>query len=170
MQVLSINVNGVKQGTGSVRFGSTSPSSRRQSQGDSPRLGRKPSLGKLSVLHRSTSDMERSSVLSDKNSDGGSPQSGDSFRSQNEHHPQSKLATSGPSGNSPTNGDSSEKIADDVDLLGFGDGDDDERLSDISDGGLSMGTETDGSIASVVEYTLFPQPEKPADKPMNTEQ
>jgi kinesin family protein C2/C3 len=32
-----------------------------------------------------------------------------------------------------------------------------ERLSDISDGGLSMGTEIDGSMGSVVEYTLFPE-------------
>ncbi|KAK1297510.1 Kinesin-4 [Acorus calamus] len=32
-----------------------------------------------------------------------------------------------------------------------------ERLSDISDSGLSMGTETDGSISSVVEFTLFPE-------------
>ena len=45
---------------------------------------------------------------------------------------------------------------DDNDLLGFGDADSEERLSDISDSGLSMGTETDGSIGSVVEYTLFP--------------
>jgi len=44
----------------------------------------------------------------------------------------------------------------DNDLLGFGDADSEERLSDISDSGLSMGTETDGSIGSVVEYTLFP--------------
>jgi kinesin family protein C2/C3 len=38
-----------------------------------------------------------------------------------------------------------------------------ERLSDISDGGLSMGTEIDGSMGSVVEYTLFPEVAKPAE-------
>ncbi|KAK6137525.1 hypothetical protein DH2020_028731 [Rehmannia glutinosa] len=51
---------------------------------------------------------------------------------------------------------------DDVELLGFGDADSDERLSDISDGVLSMGTETDGSINSIVEYTLFPETAKPS--------
>jgi kinesin family protein C2/C3 len=30
-----------------------------------------------------------------------------------------------------------------------------ERLSDISDCGLSMGTETNGSMRCVVKYTLF---------------
>ncbi|KAJ0047816.1 hypothetical protein Pint_15160 [Pistacia integerrima] len=46
--------------------------------------------------------------------------------------------------------------------------DSEERLSDISDGGLSMGTETDGS-SSVVEFTLFPETVKPAEKSENTE-
>ncbi|KAL2543671.1 kinesin-like protein KIN-14J [Forsythia ovata] len=48
----------------------------------------------------------------------------------------------------------------DVELLGFGDADSEERLSDISDSVLSMGTETD-SINSIVEYTLFPETAKP---------
>lgn len=47
---------------------------------------------------------------------------------------------------------------DDVDLLGFGNADS-ERLSDISDGGLSIEAETDGSV----EYTLFPELAKPVE-------
>lgn len=53
--------------------------------------------------------------------------------------------------------ESAQNIPPDVDLLGLPDGDLDERLSDISDGDLSMGTETDGSMSSIVELTLFPE-------------
>jgi kinesin family protein C2/C3 len=42
----------------------------------------------------------------------------------------------------------------------FGYADSEGRLSDISDSGLSMGTETDGSISSMVEFALFPEQEK----------
>ncbi|KAH9301568.1 hypothetical protein KI387_013151, partial [Taxus chinensis] len=50
-----------------------------------------------------------------------------------------------------------QNVPPDVELLGLKDGDLEERLSEISDGNLSMGTETDGSISSVVELTLFPE-------------
>lgn len=53
--------------------------------------------------------------------------------------------------------ESAHHIPPDVELLGLPDGDLDERLSDISDGDLSMGTETDGSMSSIVELTLFPE-------------
>lgn len=53
--------------------------------------------------------------------------------------------------------ESAQNIPPDVELLGLPDGDLDERLSDISDGDLSMGTETDGSMSSIVELTLFPE-------------
>ncbi|XP_052483594.1 kinesin-like protein KIN-14J isoform X3 [Gossypium raimondii] len=58
----------------------------------------------------------------------------------------------------------------DVDADIFSANDSEERLSDISDGDLSMGaTDTDGSICSAVEFTLFPEVSKPADKPENVE-
>ncbi|XP_008804600.2 kinesin-like protein KIN-14C [Phoenix dactylifera] len=41
--------------------------------------------------------------------------------------------------------------------------DSEERLSDISDGGLSMGAEIDCSINSAIESTLFPEVGKPAE-------
>ncbi|WOL10820.1 kinesin-4-like isoform X1 [Canna indica] len=62
----------------------------------------------------------------------------------------------------PTEGRTDQNSAD-VEILGIGDGDAEERLSDISDSVLSMGTETDGSISSVVELTLFPEEKKPTE-------
>ncbi|KAB2038896.1 hypothetical protein ES319_D03G175700v1 [Gossypium barbadense] len=58
----------------------------------------------------------------------------------------------------------------DVDADIFSANDSEERLSDISDGDLSMGaTDTDGSICSAVEFTLFPEVSKPPDKPEKVE-
>nr|CAZ40331.1 putative kinesin-like protein [Raphanus sativus] len=54
-------------------------------------------------------------------------------------------------------------IEDDIELIGLGDADSEDRLSDISDSCLSMGTETDGSICSAVELTLFPETVKPLE-------
>jgi kinesin family member C2/C3 len=49
-------------------------------------------------------------------------------------------------------------------MAGF-DADSDDRLSDISDGGLSMGTETDGS-SSLAEFAMFSDQDKtPAPPP-----
>lgn len=96
--------------------------------------------------------MDNCSEYSDKNSEAGSHQSVDDFRNK----PSSlrlKLASE----------DTSQNLNEDIELLKFGDADSEERLSDISDGGLSMGTETDGSISSIVEYTLFPELEKAAE-------
>ncbi|XP_039029449.1 kinesin-like protein KIN-14J isoform X2 [Hibiscus syriacus] len=63
--------------------------------------------------------------------------------------------------------DSSQNTTEDIELLGFGNVDSEERLSDISDGNLSMGaTDTDGSICSAVEFTLFPEVSQP---PIKTE-
>ncbi|MFS7914119.1 putative minus-end-directed kinesin ATPase [Helianthus anomalus] len=48
-------------------------------------------------------------------------------------------------------------VNDDIELLGLGDADSEGRLSDVSDGGVSMGTETDGSMSSIAELTRFPE-------------
>ncbi|KAJ0105745.1 hypothetical protein Patl1_17724 [Pistacia atlantica] len=93
--------------------------------------------------------------FSDKHSDAGSHHSVEDFENQ-------KVSPSQPK---PAVGDSSQNVNEDFELLGFGEADSEERLSDISDGGLSMGTETDGS-SSLVEFTLFPETVKPAE---NTE-
>ncbi|KAM3001386.1 hypothetical protein FF2_037683 [Malus domestica] len=87
-----------------------------------------------------------------KHSDGRSEQSIDDFRRHKEHSTEQKHGD-----------ESSQKIIEDFELLGFGEEDSGERLSDISDGGLSMGTETEGSMASFMEFSLFPDVTKPTE-------
>ncbi|RWW61778.1 hypothetical protein BHE74_00031138 [Ensete ventricosum] len=62
-------------------------------------------------------------------------------------------------------GGSTAQASADLELLGFGDEDAEEHLSDISDGVLSMGTETEGSLGSVVEFSLFPEQKKSSEAP-----
>ncbi|KAL0324288.1 UNVERIFIED_CONTAM: Kinesin-like protein KIN-14J [Sesamum calycinum] len=109
-----------------------------------------------------------SSEYSDKHSEAGSQQSVDEFKHHKEFFLQSRLAVVGGAENFSEDiglkfdlADGAKNINDDVELFGFGDEDSEERLSDISDGVLSMGTETDGSINSIIEYTLFPETPKP---------
>ncbi|KAJ4961434.1 hypothetical protein NE237_021344 [Protea cynaroides] len=135
-RTMSPTVNGEKQGTSSLRYVPSSPRRHTLSNAAAQRIQRLSS-GKGSGLEKSQQ----------------SQQSMDDFRHHKEFFRQSKLATV----------DTGQNFSADVDLLGFGDADSEERLSDISDGGLSMGTETDGSIQSVVEFTLFPEGAKPAE-------
>jgi kinesin family protein C2/C3 len=175
LQLLKSNHNGAKLGMTSPRHAPLSPrlaplsprlaplsprhaplSPRRHSIGtprnsphNSMRLSGTRSLG---VNGKVAYDMDNGSEYSDKHSEAGSHQSMDDFRNKSSSL-QLKLARE----------DVDQNFNDDIDLLGFGDADSEERLSDISDGGLSMGTETDGSISSIVEYTLFPDLEKAAE-------
>nr|QWT43337.1 kinesin-like protein KIN14H [Citrullus lanatus] len=181
LQLLKTNGNGVKHGAGSLRYESFSP---RRYSSTTPRQSQKPSGRKgLGLANKAASDMDNFSDY-DRRSEAGSLQSMDDFR----HHKRSgsgshlfiedfrhKRSGSGShlsvedfkhqKESSSQSRALSQNVTDDVDLLGFGNADSDERLSDISDGGLSMGTETDGSICSVVEYTLFPEVLKPSDVP-----
>lgn len=145
----------------SPRHESASP--RRHSIGGtrpSPRVS-----GRKSPSEKAASDLDNSSEYSDKHSDAGSHQSIDDHK---EFFRQSRLAGLGSEKfaenivSKLNAADGSKNANTDVELLGFGEDDSDERLSDISDGGLSMGTETDGSINSIVEYTLFPEKAKPS--------
>ncbi|XP_030551637.2 kinesin-like protein KIN-14J isoform X2 [Rhodamnia argentea] len=158
LQSLKANVSAEKRSLTSLRSGSSS-SPRRHSIG-TPQHLRKTSSGKLSGLSdKAASDGDNCSEYSDRHSEAGSQQSVDDFKHHKEFYQPSKLAD-GPVNQSAT---------DDVQLLGLEDADLEERLSDISDGDLSMGTETDGSIGSVVEYTLFPEPSKQPEKSENIE-
>ncbi|XVF52904.1 hypothetical protein PTKIN_Ptkin05aG0055800 [Pterospermum kingtungense] len=153
LQLLKGNGNGTKHGMSSLRYGSSSP--RGHSSG-TPRqslsLSRRQSLGNI---EKSAFDVDNCSVNGDKHSEAGSHWSMDGSKHQNESTLQTNLAGK----------DLVQNITDDIELLGFGDADSEERLSDISDGDLSMGgTETDGSICSAVEFTLFPEVSKPSDK------
>ncbi|XP_029127714.1 kinesin-like protein KIN-14J [Cajanus cajan] len=143
------NHNGAKLGTISVRHGSASP--RRRSVGTPGRSTRFSGARSFGVNGKAASDMDNSSEYSDKHSEAGSHQSMDDFRNNSSL----RLKSAGD--------DMSQNLNEDIDLLRFGDADSEERLSDISDGGLSMGTETEGSISSIVEYTLFPELDKAAE-------
>jgi kinesin family protein C2/C3 len=154
LQLLKSNHNGAKLGMTSPRHAPLSPrrhsiGTPRNSPHNSMRLSGTRSLG---VNGKVAYDMDNGSEYSDKHSEAGSHQSMDDFRNKSSSL-QLKLARE----------DIDQNFNDDIDLLGFGDADSEERLSDISDGGLSMGTETDGSISSIVEYTLFPDLEKAAE-------
>lgn len=148
----------------SPRYGSASP--RRHSAGG-VRPSQRVSGGKSSS-EKAASDLDNSSEYSDKHSEAGSQQSMDEFKHHKEFFRQSRLAVVGGEKSPEDIGlkfdvaDGERNPNDDVELLGFGEDDSEERLSDISDGVLSMGTETDGSINSIVEYTLFPEKAKPS--------
>ncbi|KAL3818053.1 hypothetical protein ACJIZ3_003958 [Penstemon smallii] len=137
-------------------------SPRRHSTG-APRPTQRLSGGKTSS-EKAASDFDNSSEYSDRQSEAGSQQSIHEFKHHKEFFKQSRLVALGGGQNLLKHNGIKFDLADgginfheDVELLGFGDADSEERLSDISEGDLSMGTETDGSISSIVEYTLFPE-------------
>ncbi|KAG7548783.1 Kinesin motor domain [Arabidopsis suecica] len=108
---------------------------------------RRPSLG--GALTNSPRRRQGSGLLGRTTSD-----SADEHRHQNESRSSSKF-----SGGAKDN-----NIFEDIELLGLEDSDNEERLSDISDSCLSMGTETDGSISSgAMELTLFPETSNPPE-------
>ncbi|KAK7318229.1 hypothetical protein RJT34_02928 [Clitoria ternatea] len=150
LQLLKASHNGPKLGQISIRHGSASP--RRRSIGSPRHSARLSGTRSSGVNEKAASDMDNCSEYSDKHSEAGSHQSMDDFRNKS-NSLRLKSARD----------DISKNFNEDMELLRFGDADSEERLSDISDGGLSMGTETDGSISSIVEYTLFPELEKAAE-------
>ena len=175
LQQLKANVNGVKCGMNSQRYDSSSP--RRYLNGTalhSPRLsGRKGSR----LFEKASSDTDNCSEHSERRSEAGSSQSMDNFQHNKMLLPQSKsnddltLKKEFVSRPNFVGTCLSHKDKEDLDLLGFGDADSDERLSDISDGCLSR-AETEGSLGSAVEFTLFPESKpsevaKPAGKAEN---
>lgn len=107
---------------------------------------------------KAASDMDNSSEDSDKHSDAGSQQSVDNFRHHKEFFQQSRLAVVGGVQNYPEDIESNLNLADGgkspngrIQLLECGDADTEEKLSDISDGVLSLGTQTDASVNSISE-------------------
>ncbi|XP_052210202.1 kinesin-like protein KIN-14J isoform X2 [Diospyros lotus] len=166
LQLLKSSASSERRGMSSPPFGSLSP--RKHSTG-SPRQRQTLSEGKSSrIADKAVSDLENSPENSDKRSEAGSLQSMDDFRHHKEFFQQAMVSVAGGHLNLTGNVepklasvDGSQNISDDTGLLEFGDADPGERLSDISDGGLSMGTETDGSMNSIVEFTLFPENVKP---------
>ena len=150
LKLLKVNHNGAKLGTIPLRHGSSSP--RRHSIGTPRHSTRLSGTRSFGGREKAASDVDNCSEYSDRHSEAGSHQSMDDFRNKSSSL---RLKLAGE--------DISQNCNEDMELLRFGDADSEERLSDISDGGLSMGTETDGSISSIVEYTLFPEVEKAAE-------
>ena len=161
---LQASGNGVKCGMNSHRYDS---SPRRHSIGNAL-LNHRLSGGKGSGLfEKASSEMDNCSGNNERHSEAGSVKSMDDFKQlktllpqsnsmdvltlKNEFVSQLKLGEPGVDQND----------REDLDLLGFGDADSDERLSDISDGCLSR-AETEGSLGSAVEFTLFPE-SKPSE-------
>ncbi|XP_052211221.1 kinesin-like protein KIN-14J [Diospyros lotus] len=168
LRMVKSSVNGERHYLSARRYGSSSP---RRHSIETPRPSRALSRKKNSgCADKAASYMVKSSVCSDKHSETGSQQSIDDFRHHKEFFLQSRHAVADSDNCSEdvesrvASVDGNQDITEDIDLLGFGDADAEERLSDISDSGLSMGTETDGSVCSIVEFTLFPETAKsPAD-------
>ncbi|KAJ6415185.1 hypothetical protein OIU84_004053 [Salix udensis] len=165
LQQLKVNANGVKCGMNSLRYDSSSP--RRYSNGTarhSPRLlGREGSR----LFEKASSDTDNCSEHSERHSEAGSAQSMDDFQHHKMLLPQSKsmddltLKKEFVCRPNFVGTYLSQNDKEDLDLLGFGDADSDERLSDISDGCLSR-AETEASLSSAVEFTLFPE-SKPSE-------
>lgn len=154
LRVRKTNSSGEK---GSPRYGSSSP--RRHSIGGLQPNGTPPYDKSLGFRSKVASGVDNCSEFSDKQSESSSQRSTDEFR----HH---KEVADGSLGLSE-DGESRfgvvnaiQDLNDDIELVGLGEADSDERLSDISDGVLSMGTETDGSLSSIVEFTFFPETAK----------
>uniref|UniRef100_A0A6N2KQ75 Kinesin motor domain-containing protein n=1 Tax=Salix viminalis TaxID=40686 RepID=A0A6N2KQ75_SALVM len=167
--------NGVKCGINSPRYDSSSP--RRHSIGNALLNHRLPGGKGSGLFEKASSEMDNCYGNNGRHSEAGSVKSMDDFEQlktllpqsnsmdvltlKNEFVSQLKLGEPGVDQND----------REDLDLLGFGDADSDERLSDISDGCLSR-AETEGSLGSAVEFTLFPESKpsevaKPAGKAEN---
>ncbi|CAI9094080.1 OLC1v1029737C1 [Oldenlandia corymbosa var. corymbosa] len=159
--------SGERHGMNTQRYGSASP--RRHSVGTSQQSRKLSASRSLGV--KAASDLDNSSECSDRHSDAGSQQSVEDFKYPRDIYQQSRLALAHGDQNFLEDfnlkhvvPDGNLSHTDDPELLGFGDADSEERLSDISDSVLSMGTETDGSVSSIVEYTLFPEAVKQPDE------
>ncbi|KAK4787640.1 hypothetical protein SAY86_011473 [Trapa natans] len=158
-RLMSLKPSGEKRISSPLRYGSFSP--RRHSVGTPEQIRRVASNKIMGRGGRTASDGDNCSECSDRNSEAGSHQSADESRHQKDFLHLPSIFSSR---------DIDLSADDDVELFGFGDGDSEERLSDISDGELSMGTETDGSTGSIVEYILFPESTKTPEKSENSEQ
>ncbi|KAL3609903.1 hypothetical protein D5086_000923 [Populus alba] len=175
LQHLQASGNGVKCDMNSRRYDSSPP--RRHSIGTALHNQRLSGGKGSGLFEKASSETDNCSGNSERHSEAGSVKSMDDFKDLKTLLPQSKSMddlsvkkefVSQPKFVGP-GVDQNDK--EDLDLLGFGDADSDERLSDISDGCLSR-AETEGSLGSAVEFTLFPESKpsevaKPAGKAEN---
>lgn len=132
--------DGERRGSGSLlRYGS--PSSSRESVIGSPQKSQKPSSSEgLGLIEKAASEHDNSSEYSDQHYS----EEADSQQSKEEDDEDTKHQND--------IGQNIPRDDHDHEILRFGDdADTEERLSDISDGGLSVGTElTDGSAENAI--------------------
>ncbi|MBA0877494.1 hypothetical protein Goshw_013459 [Gossypium schwendimanii] len=146
LRLLKGNGNGIKHRMSSLRGHSRGNPQQSQS------LSRQQSL---ESYEKTASDADKCSVNGDKHSEAGSHWSVDDSKLNNESSAQTNLAGT----------DLGQNTNDDIELLAFRDGNSEERLCDTSDGDLPMGgSQTDDSICSAVQLTLFSEPSKSSDK------
>lgn len=144
--------NSERQGRNSLKHSSSA----HQLHGMATPKGRRLSGGKVVISNnKSVSDNGNSSDFSDKHSENSSQNSLDGLKHQKEYlaHPKMAAEYRGLAQPKMAAENRVPPSSTDIELLGFGDADAEERLSDISDGGLSMGGETDGTL----ELSLFPE-------------
>ncbi|KAI7741560.1 hypothetical protein M8C21_006328 [Ambrosia artemisiifolia] len=122
---------------GSLKYNSCSP---RHSMADLQPNGIPPCDKSLNIGTKAASDIDNCSEFTDKQSESSSQESTVEFK-------RSRFVTT-------------DIVNDDTGLLGLGDVDSEGRLSDVSDDGLSMGTDTDGSMSRIAELTCFPEATK----------
>ncbi|CAN1253844.1 Kinesin-like protein KIN-14J [Linum perenne] len=145
LQQLKVNVNGPR----SVRIES---SPRRYSIGN---LQQSPKSPGRKTAPLSDKEMDICSENGERTSDAFSLQSMDELKRHKGH-----LGHSKPMIDLPAEAERAKRglnSKEEAELFCVGGGDSDERVSDLSDGCLSMGTETDGSSGSGVECTQFPE-------------
>ncbi|EMS55440.1 Kinesin-4 [Triticum urartu] len=148
LQTHSPRVKTGKRADSLLKHSSSSPGI--SSLGSKMQHRRTASGGKaMGLISRAGSDADNFSEISDRHSETSSMQSIDDIQQQREIMVLSKLPEDDMGPNSA-----------DPELASFGYADSEGRLSDISDSGISMGTETDGSISSMVDFALFPEQEK----------
>ncbi|KAE8817330.1 kinesin-4-like [Hordeum vulgare] len=148
LQTNSPRVKAGKRADSLLKHSSSSPGI--SSLGSKIQHRRTASGGKaMGLVSRAGSDADNFSEISDRHSETSSMQSVDDIQQQREIMVLSKLPEDEMGTNSA-----------DHELASFGYADSEGRLSDISDSGISMGTETDGSISSMVDFSLFPEQEK----------
>jgi len=133
-----------RHGSNPLRYSSSSPGL--PLPGVATQQSRRLSGRKSVSSNGAASDPGNSSGHSDRHSEASSQRSMDDFRQQKGNLGLQKLSGE----------DIAQSFPADIELLGFGDADSDERLSDISDSGQSMGAETEGSMNSAIEFSLFP--------------
>ncbi|CAA2966701.1 kinesin KP1 [Olea europaea subsp. europaea] len=152
---------------GRLRSFSTHGNAERRDMNSSSYRSASPRRLSIEAPHPSRTDLDNSSEYSDKHCEAVSHKSIDSQRHHEEFFQQSRLEIVGSgqnfmedvrSGPSLANGGKTSNL--DVGLLNFGDTDSEERLSDMSDGVFTTGTETDSSISNKVEHMLLPETAK----------